>query len=50
MFRQMSENIIRFWVVEEHPKEEAKHYNDFPVSPFGPIRMISKETIKDLLK
>lgn len=46
----MSENITRFWIVEEHPKEDVKLYHDFPVSPFGPIRMISKETIKDLLK
>lgn len=45
----MAENITGFWVVEEPEKEARKNYPDFPVSPFGPIRLISKETIADLV-
>ena len=46
----MAENITGFWVVEEPEKEARKNYPDFPVSPFGPIRLISKETIEELVK
>lgn len=50
LFRRMAENITGFWVVEEPEKEVRKSYPDYPVSPFGPIRLISKETIRDLVK
>ena len=47
LFRKMAEKITGFWVVDD--AEATKTYRDFPVSPFGPIRLISKETIKDLV-
>ena len=50
LFDKMSENITGFWVIEENTKEERKTYRDYPVSPFGPTRLISKETILDLVK
>lgn len=50
LFRKMAENITSFWVVEEQPKQVSKSYPDYPVSPFGPTRLISKETIEDLMK
>lgn len=49
LLHRMSENIISFWVMKEQPKVD-KCYPDYPVSPFGSIRMISKETIADLMK
>ena len=50
LFRRMAENITGFWVVEEPEKEARKSYPDYPVSPFGPTRLISKETIEELVK
>lgn len=50
MFHKMSEKITSFWVIEDLPKKARKSYPDYPVSPFGPTRLISKETIRDLLK
>ena len=50
LLRKMAECITSFWVVEESQKETRKGYPDYPVSPFGPISLISKETIDDLVK
>lgn len=44
----MAEKITGFWVVDE--TETSKTYRDYPISPFGPIQLISKETINDLVK
>lgn len=49
MFRRMSENITSFWVIEDLPREVSKTYPDYPVTPFGPARLISKETIDALV-
>lgn len=50
LLRKMAECITSFWVVEESQKEARKGYPDYPVSPFGPISLISKDTIDDLVK
>lgn len=50
LFHKMAECIKSFWVIEEPLNEMRKSYKDYPVSPFGPIRLISKETIRDLVK
>ena len=50
LFRKMSENITSFWVIEDQPKEAKKTYPDYPISPLGPTHLISKETIRDLVK
>lgn len=47
ILRKMSGCITSFWVVEENPNRKNTFY---PVSPFGPTRLISKETIKELVK
>lgn len=46
----MSEDITGFWVVEDSTDTRTKTYPDYPVRPFGPTRLISEETIKDLMK
>lgn len=50
ILRKMSGCITSFWVVEENPNRKNTSYPDYPVSPFGPTRLISKETIKELVK
>lgn len=50
ILRKMSGCITSFWVVEENPNRKNTFYPDYPVSPFGPTRLISKETIKELVK
>lgn len=50
LLHKMAERITRFWVIEDMNNKPSRHYPDFPVSPFGPIRLISKETIHDLVK
>ena len=49
MIRKMSDNITSFWLVEPND-EEMRSYKDFPVCPFGPTRLINKETLKKLMK
>ena len=39
--------ITDFWVVNADQAEP--HYPDYPVSPFGPTRLISKETIHKII-
>lgn len=46
MFRKMAEMITSFWGIDDTQKEACKAYPDYPVSPFGPISLISKETIE----
>lgn len=48
--RKMSELIKSFWLLEAPAGQSAKTYPDFPMTPFGPTRLISKETLQDLLK
>lgn len=48
--RKMSDCIIGFWVVDEEEPKEIREYTDYPVRPFGPQKLISKKTIKDLIK
>ena len=50
LFRKMADLITSFWVIDDTQKEVCKAYPDYPVSPFGPISLISKETIDDLVK
>lgn len=50
LFRLMAEDITGFWVVENDADTQTKTYPDYPIHPFGPVRLISKETIKELLK
>lgn len=50
LFRKMADLITSFWVIDDTQKEACKVYPDYPVSPFGPISLISKETIDDLVK
>lgn len=50
LFPKIAECITSFWVMNEQQKETRKSYKDYPVSPFGPISLISKETINDLMK
>lgn len=54
LFRKMAEMITGFWVVDEARTEVASKsypdYPDYPVSLFGPLRLISKETIHELMK
>ena len=50
LFRRMAEDITGFWVVENDADTRTKTYPDYPIRPFGPVRLISKETIKELLK
>ena len=37
-------------IKKENPNRKNTFYPDYPVSPFGPTRLISKETIKELVK
>lgn len=46
----MAENITSFWLVDTHSEAKVKFYHDYPVNPFGPTRLISKETINELMK
>lgn len=50
ILRKMSGYITSFWVVEDSYNGINKSYPDYPVSPFGPTRLISKETINELVK
>lgn len=50
MMRQMADNTRHFWLVEQNEDEEVRCYRDFPVNPFGPTRLVSKETINELMK
>lgn len=50
MMQQMADNVRRFWLVEQNEEEVMRCYKDFPVSPFGPTRLVSKETINELIK
>lgn len=50
LLRTMANNITSFWLVATHSEEKVKFYHDYPVNPFGPTRLISKETINELMK
>lgn len=50
LLRTMGENITSFWLVDTHSEEKVKFYHDYPVNPFGPNQLISKETINELMK
>lgn len=50
LLRTMGENITSFWLVDIHSDEKVKFYHDYPVNPFGPTQLISKETINELMK
>ena len=50
LLRTMANNITSFWLVDTHSDVMVKSYSDFPVKPFGPTQLISKETINELMK
>lgn len=50
ILRNLSGCITSFWVVEDNPNRINKSYPDYPVSPLRPTRLISKETINELIK
>lgn len=50
LLRTMGENITSFWLVDTHSDVMVKSHSDYPVKPFGPTQLISKETINELMK